>query len=45
MDTDHFGGHGLSGSLQLALSGYIALICFFVGGMIAARILYSGGEK
>lgn len=36
-------GHGLSGSLQLAVSGYIALICFFIGGLIMARILYRGG--
>jgi uncharacterized membrane protein YedE/YeeE len=36
-------GHGLSGSLQLAVSGYIALACFFIGGLIMARILYGGG--
>ena len=33
-------GHGLSGGLQLAVSGYIALICFFIGGLFAAHILY-----
>jgi len=38
-------GHGLSGSLQLAVSGYIALICFFIGGVIVAMALYRGGEK
>lgn len=38
-------GHGLSGSLQLAVSGYIALICFFVGGVITAHLLYGGGRK
>jgi uncharacterized membrane protein YedE/YeeE len=37
-------GHGLGGSLQLAVSGYIALICFFIGGMIVARVLYGGGD-
>lgn len=37
-------GHGLSGSLQLAVSGYIALICFFIGGLISARIIYGGGD-
>ena len=37
-------GHGLSGSLQLAVSGLIALVCFFLGGVIMARILYGGGE-
>jgi hypothetical protein len=35
-------GHGLSGSLQMALSGYVALVCFFVGGLIMARLLYGG---
>jgi len=38
-------GHGLSGSLQLAVSGLIALVCFFVGGMIMTRILYGGGGR
>lgn len=38
-------GHGLSGSLQLAVSGYIALVCFFIGGMITANWLYKGGGK
>lgn len=33
-------GHGLSGTLQLAVSGYIALICFFIGGVMMAKILY-----
>jgi uncharacterized membrane protein YedE/YeeE len=33
-------GHGLSGSLQLAVSGFIALACFFIGGVIATRLLY-----
>lgn len=37
-------GHGLSGSLQLAVSGYIALACFFIGGVIVARILYGRGD-
>ena len=38
-------GHGLSGSLQLAVSGFIALACFFIGGIIAANWLYKGGER
>jgi uncharacterized membrane protein YedE/YeeE len=38
-------GHGLSGSVQLAVSGYVATICFFVGGIIVARILYGGGKR
>jgi hypothetical protein len=33
-------GHGLSGSLQLAVSGLVALACFFIGGLATARILY-----
>lgn len=33
-------GHGLSGVSQLAASGYLALIMFFVGGFIVARMLY-----
>jgi len=37
-------GHGLSGSAQLAVSGFIALICFFIGGVIAARMLYKGRD-
>ena len=38
-------GHGLSGGLQLAVSGYVALACFFIGGMISANLLYKGGGK
>jgi len=37
-------GHGLSGSVQLAVSGFIALICFFIGGIIVVRLLYHGGS-
>lgn len=33
-------GHGLSGSIQLAASGFVALVCFFLGGLVAARLLY-----
>ncbi|MBC8015377.1 MAG: YeeE/YedE family protein [Sporomusaceae bacterium] len=29
-------GHGLSGVLQLATSGFIALVAFFIGGLISA---------
>ena len=38
-------GHGLAGSSQLAVSGYVSLICFFIAGMIMARFLYGGGES
>lgn len=37
-------GHGLSGLIQMAISGYLALISFFIGGMIVARLLYGGGD-
>lgn len=38
-------GHGLSGSLQLSVSGYIALVCFFIGGFISANLLYRRRDK
>jgi uncharacterized membrane protein YedE/YeeE len=34
-------GHGLSGMMQLSLSSLVALVCFFSGGIIVARLLYS----
>ncbi len=33
-------GHGISGTLQLAVSSWIALICFFIGGIAAAMLMY-----
>lgn len=37
-------GHGLSGSLQLAVSGLVALVCFFVAGTIRGQpFLPQGG--
>ncbi|NLW51702.1 MAG: YeeE/YedE family protein [Candidatus Brocadiaceae bacterium] len=33
-------GHGISGSLQLAVSGWLAVICFFAGGVATAMVLY-----
>lgn len=38
-------GHGLSGIVQLAVSGFVALTCFFIGGIVVARILYRGGTR
>jgi uncharacterized protein len=38
-------GHGLAGASQLAVSGFVALACFFIGGIISANLLYKGGEK
>ena len=33
-------GHGISGALQLSLGSWIALVCFFVGAVFTARLLY-----
>lgn len=33
-------GHGISGTLQLAVSSWISAIFFFVGGIIAAHVIY-----
>lgn len=33
-------GHGLSGLAQLAVSGFVALVFFFLGGLVTARLLY-----
>jgi len=35
-------GHGLSGMMQLAVSGAVAMVFFMVGGIITAKILYKG---
>lgn len=33
-------GHGISGTLQLAISSWLAVILFFIGGILTASILY-----
>ncbi len=33
-------GHGISGALQLSVSSWIALVCFFIGGALTATLLY-----
>ncbi len=33
-------GHGISGTLQLAVSGWLAAMSFFAGGIAAAMLLY-----
>jgi len=33
-------GHGISGTLQLAVSSWIAVICFFVGGIATAMLIF-----
>ena len=38
-------GHGLSGVMQLSVSGLVAMACFFTGGVIAARYLAMKGDR
>lgn len=33
-------GHGISGTLQLTVSSWIAAICFFIGGILTAMLIY-----
>ncbi len=33
-------GHGISGTIQLVVSSWLAVACFFAGGIITARLLY-----
>lgn len=33
-------GHGISGTLQLAVSSWISAICFFIGGIAAAFLIF-----
>ena len=33
-------GHGISGTLQLAVGSWIAVICFFVGGIATAMLMF-----
>lgn len=33
-------GHGISGTLQLAVSSWIAALCFFAGGIVTVAILF-----
>lgn len=34
-------GHGISGTMQMAVSSWVAAICFFVGGIAVATFLYA----
>lgn len=38
-------GHGLSGLMQLSLSGYVAMAAFFIGGVVTAKLLYGGNGR
>ena len=33
-------GHGISGTLQLAIGSWISAICFFVGGIVTAILMF-----
>ncbi len=33
-------GHGISGTMQLAISSWVALACFFIGGAVVAHMIY-----
>jgi len=37
-------GHGISGSLQLAVSSWIFFITMFIGGVIAARVMFPSNK-
>jgi uncharacterized membrane protein YedE/YeeE len=33
-------GHGISGTLQLSVSSWLAAICFFIGGIATAKLIF-----
>ncbi len=33
-------GHGISGTLQLAVSSWLAALCFFAGGIVSAMFIF-----
>jgi len=33
-------GHGISGTMQLALSSWVSACCFFVGGIVTALLIF-----
>lgn len=38
-------GHGLSGLAQMSVSGFISAACFFIGGIVMARIVYRRNQR
>jgi uncharacterized membrane protein YedE/YeeE len=34
-------GHGISGTMQLAVSSWISAVCFFVGGIVMAQLIFA----
>ncbi len=33
-------GHGISGTIQLSVASWVSLICFFIGGVLAIKLIY-----
>jgi uncharacterized membrane protein YedE/YeeE len=33
-------GHGISGTMQLAVSSWMSVLCFFISGIVTAHMLY-----
>ena len=33
-------GHGISGTLQLSVSSWLAALCFFIGGIATAKLIF-----
>ena len=33
-------GHGISGTLQLNVASWISVVCFFIGGITVAMLLF-----
>ena len=38
-------GHGISGTLQLSVGSWVELVCFFVGGVVMAMLMFGAGGK
>lgn len=38
-------GHGMSGNMQLSVGSLLALVCFIVGGVVTARLVYGKGGR
>lgn len=38
-------GHGLAGVMQLAPSGFLSAVCFFIGGIFTAKFVYGKGGR
>ncbi len=33
-------GHGISGTIQLSVASWVSLLCFFIGGVLAIKLIY-----